>query len=101
MEKTYSLIRAHNAHHRFDEIIEEFKGQKCYAVKGMKKIPLNTEPHYTLGGIRINKHGKTNVKNIYALGECSFGMHGYGRIGGCSLSEILVMSRIIAKQIIK
>jgi aspartate oxidase len=100
MEKTYALIRAHNAHHRFDEIIKEFKGQKCYAVRGKTRILLNTEPHYTLGGIKINKHGKTNIKNVYALGECSFGMHGLGRIGGCALSEILVMSRIIAKQII-
>ena len=80
-------------------LITPLKDQKCYAIKNNTKIPLDIEPHYTLGGIKINKNGQTNIKNIYALGECSFGMHGHGRIGGCSLSEIVVMSRIIAKRI--
>jgi aspartate oxidase len=101
LEKVCHLLRAHNAHHCFEEICREFKKtKKCFAVKGNKKIELEIEPHYTLGGIRINKHGQTNIKNVYALGECSFGMHGYGRIGGCSLSEIIVMTQIIAKKII-
>jgi len=99
LKKTYHLIEAHNAHHCFEEIAKEFKDQKCYATKNSIKIPLDVEPHYTLGGIKINKNGQTNIKNIYALGECSFGMHGYGRIGGCSLSEIAVMARIIARKL--
>ncbi|MEA2098001.1 MAG: FAD-binding protein [Patescibacteria group bacterium] len=99
LKKTYHLIEAHNAHHCFEEIAKEFKGKQCYAVKNNVKTPLNVEPHYTLGGIKINKNGQTNIKNVYALGECSFGMHGHGRIGGCSLSEIVVMARIIAKKI--
>ena len=100
LTKTCQLLRAHNAHHCFEEVCREFKKTKRrFAVKGDKKIELNIEPHYTLGGIRTNKHGQTNIKNIYALGECSFGMHGHGRIGGCALSEIIVMARVIAKKI--
>ena len=101
LDKTCHLLRAHNAHHCFEEVCREFKKTKrCFAIKGDRKIELNIEPHYTLGGIRTNKHGQTNIKNIYALGECSFGMHGHGRIGGCALSEIIVMARIIAKKIV-
>ena len=99
LNKTHHLIEAHNAHHCFEEIAKEFKNQQCYAVKNGVRTPLDIEPHYTLGGIKINKNGQTNIKNVYALGECSFGMHGYGRIGGCSLSEIVVMARVIAKKI--
>lgn len=97
---TYGLLRAHNAHHRFDDICEEYaKTRERYAVKGERKIPLQVEPHYVLGGIRIDKYGRTNIRNIYALGECSYGMHGAGRLGGCSLSEILVMSGVIERQL--
>ena len=94
------LLKAHNAHHCLDKICKEFnKTKQRFAVKGDKRIELEIEPHYTLGGIKINKHGQTNIKNIYALGECSFGMHGHGRIGGCALSEIIVMARVIANKI--
>ena len=100
-DKICQMLRAHNTHHCFEEICKEFKKTKQYvAVKGDRRIELNIEPHYTLGGIRINKHGQTNIKNVYALGECSFGMHGYGRIGGCSLSAIIVMARVIANRLI-
>lgn len=102
LELTHSLVRAHNAHHKFDDICKEYqKTAKRYAVNGQKRIELDIEPHFVLGGVRINKYGKTNVKNIYALGECAYGMHGKGRIGGGSIAEILVMSRVVAQQIIK
>ena len=86
-------------HEHSEEFIKEFKKHKqCFAKKGNIKIKLEVEPHFCLGGIRINKYGQTNIKNVYALGECSFGMHGYGRIGGCALGEIIVMAQIIEKK---
>ena len=98
---THHLIRAHNAHHRFDDICKEYeKTTERYAVKGKERIVLDIEPHYILGGIRINRRGETTVKHIYALGECAYGMHGEARLGGCSMSEILVMSRVVAEQLI-
>ena len=100
LELTHHLIRAHNAHHRFDDICKEYqKTAKRYAISGKQKIQLDIEPHFVLGGIKINKHGETNVKNIYALGECAYGMHGKGRLGGGSIGEILVMSKVISNRI--
>ncbi|MEK9153110.1 MAG: FAD-binding protein, partial [Patescibacteria group bacterium] len=99
LKKTNELLRAHNAHHCFDEILAELKkNRSCFAVKGKTKIKLIPQPHYRLGGLKIDKAGRTNQKNIYALGECACGMHGLGRIGGCALSEIIVMARVIAQQ---
>lgn len=101
LKLTHHLVRAHNAHHKFDDICKEYqRTAKRYAVNGKRRIELDIEPHFVLGGIRINKRGETGVKNIYALGECAYGMHGKGRLGGGSIGEILVMSRIVAKQII-
>ena len=95
------LLRAHNIHHCFKKVCKELKkAKKYFTVKGNRKIELDVEPHYTLGGIKINKHGQTNIKDVYALGECSFGLHGFGRLGGCSMSEIVVMARIIAGRIV-
>ena len=98
--KTNRLIESHNAHFCFDKILKEMeKVGDCFAIKEMIKIKLNIAPHYRLGGIVINKNGQTNIKNVYALGECSFGMYGLGRAGGCALSEILVMARIISQKL--
>lgn len=101
LKLTHHLVRAHNAHHRFDDICKEYqKTAKRYAVNGKRRIELDIEPHFVLGGVRINKRGETKVKNIYAVGECAYGMHGKGRLGGASIGEILVMSRVVARQII-
>lgn len=100
LELTHYLVRAHNAHHRFDDICKEYqRTAKRFAVNGKQMIELDIEPHFVLGGIKINKHGETTVKNIYALGECAYGMHGKGRLGGGSIGEILVMSKVIAGQV--
>lgn len=102
LKLTHHLVRAHNAHHRFDDICKEYqRTARRYALSGKQKIELDIEPHFVLGGIKINKRGETGIKNIYALGECAYGMHGKGRLGGGSIGEILVMSRVIANQIIK
>ncbi|MCB9815643.1 FAD-binding protein [Candidatus Nomurabacteria bacterium] len=101
LELTHHLVRAHNAHHRFDDICKEYQRTiKRYAINRDKIIELDIEPHFVLGGIKINRRGETKVKNVYALGECAYGMHGKGRLGGGSIAEILVMSRVVAKQII-
>lgn len=97
---THDLVRAHNAHHKFDDICKEYqKTIKRYAINGQKRIELDIEPHFVLGGIKINKHGESTIKNVYALGECAYGMHGKGRIGGGSIAEILVMSKVISKNL--
>ncbi|HEY0908477.1 MAG TPA: FAD-binding protein [Candidatus Paceibacterota bacterium] len=102
LELTHHLVRAHNAHHKFDDICKEYqRSAKRYAVNGDRRIELDIEPHFVLGGIRINKRGESKVKNMYALGECAYGMHGKGRLGGGSIGEILVMSRVIAREILK
>ena len=50
--------------------------------------------HYTMGGLRVDPYtGATSVPGLFAAGECAAGLHGANRLGGNSLSDILVFGR--------
>ncbi len=49
--------------------------------------------HYQNGGLLINEYGETTVKNLFAAGEASGGVHGRNRLGGNSLLDIFVFGR--------
>jgi succinate dehydrogenase / fumarate reductase flavoprotein subunit len=50
--------------------------------------------HYMNGGIRVEADtAATEVKGLYAAGEVAGGMHGSNRLGGNSLSDLLVFGR--------
>jgi len=47
--------------------------------------------HYQMGGIRVDPETtQTSVTGLYAAGEVACGLHGANRLGGNSLSDILV-----------
>ena len=55
--------------------------------------PMEVGPttHYGMGGIRVDaESGTTTVPGLFAAGEVSGGMHGANRLGGNSLSDLLV-----------
>lgn len=67
---------------------------------GRDKIPVAPAQHYFMGGIKINKEGKTSLNNLYAVGESScIGIHGANRLASNSLLEALVFSKEAAKSI--
>src|SRR5437660_3147986 len=50
--------------------------------------------HYIMGGIRVDPDTEaTTVPGLYAAGEVAAGMHGANRLGGNSLSDLLVFGR--------
>ncbi|MDQ1683021.1 MAG: succinate dehydrogenase / fumarate reductase, flavoprotein subunit [Frankiaceae bacterium] len=50
--------------------------------------------HYIMGGIRVDAETQAaTVPGLYAVGECSGGMHGANRLGGNSLSDLIVFGR--------
>ncbi len=62
----------------------------------ISKEPMEVFPtiHYTMGGIKVEAEtGATNVPGLFAAGECAGGLHGANRLGGNSLSDLLVFGR--------
>ncbi len=51
--------------------------------------------HYAMGGIRVDHDTQmTRVPGLFAAGECGAGLHGANRLGGNSLSDLLVFGRL-------
>ncbi len=56
-------------------------------------IPVAPAMHYMCGGIKVDIHGRSTIKRLYAVGECAYtGLHGANRLASNSLLEALVFS---------
>ncbi len=50
--------------------------------------------HYMMGGVRVNPDTQmSDVPGLFAAGECAAGLHGANRLGGNSLSDLLVFGK--------
>jgi len=70
---------------------------KVLAELDITKQPMEVGPtlHYFMGGIKVDADTQmTNVPGLFACGECSAGMHGANRLGGNSLSDLLVFGKL-------
>jgi succinate dehydrogenase flavoprotein subunit len=70
--------------------------------KELADVDITAEPmevgptcHYVMGGIEVDPDtaAAVNVPGLFSAGECSGGMHGSNRLGGNSLSDLLVFGR--------
>ena len=69
--------------------------------KELADVDITAEPmevgptcHYVMGGIEVDPDtAAASVPGLFAAGECSGGMHGSNRLGGNSLSDLLVFGR--------
>jgi succinate dehydrogenase / fumarate reductase flavoprotein subunit len=67
-----------------------------FAKVDITKEPMEVYPttHYVMGGIRVDAEtAATNIPGLYAAGESSAGLHGSNRLGGNSLSDLVVFGR--------
>jgi succinate dehydrogenase / fumarate reductase flavoprotein subunit len=64
------------------------------------KEPMEIGPttHYMMGGVRVNGDTQmSDVPGLFAAGECAAGLHGANRLGGNSLSDLLVFGQRAGK----
>jgi succinate dehydrogenase / fumarate reductase, flavoprotein subunit len=60
------------------------------------KTPMEIGPttHYIMGGVRVDGDTQmSNVPGLFACGECGAGLHGANRLGGNSLSDLVVFGK--------
>jgi succinate dehydrogenase / fumarate reductase, flavoprotein subunit len=60
------------------------------------KEPMEVGPttHYMMGGVRVHPESQmSSVPGLFAAGECGAGLHGANRLGGNSLSDLLVFGQ--------
>jgi succinate dehydrogenase / fumarate reductase flavoprotein subunit len=80
------MKRLPSMHHQFKELADV----------DITKEPMQVGPtcHYVMGGVEVDPDtGASRVPGLYAAGEVSGGMHGSNRLGGNSLSDLLVFGR--------
>jgi succinate dehydrogenase / fumarate reductase flavoprotein subunit len=82
----YILRRLPSMYHQFKELADV----------DITKEPMEIGPtaHYVMGGVEVDPDtGAASVPGLFAVGEVSGGMHGSNRLGGNSLSDLLVFGR--------
>ncbi|QIG44131.1 fumarate reductase/succinate dehydrogenase flavoprotein subunit [Nocardioides anomalus] len=80
-------------HKRLPSMYHQFKE---LADVDITKEPMEIGPtcHYVMGGVEVDPDTELSaVPGLYAVGECSGGMHGSNRLGGNSLSDLIVFGK--------
>ena len=70
---------------------------KELAAVDITKEPMEVGPtaHYVMGGVKVNfDTQETCIEGLFAAGEAATGLHGANRLGGNSLSDLIVFGKI-------
>ena len=83
---TYIVRRLPSMYHQFKKLADV----------DITQSPMEVGPtmHYIMGGVRVDADtGLSTLDGLFAAGECAGGLHGANRLGGNSLSDLLVFGR--------
>jgi succinate dehydrogenase / fumarate reductase flavoprotein subunit len=90
------------ASRRSPEFIRKRLPSMYHQFKELADVDITQEPmeigptcHYVMGGVEVDADTQESaVTGLYAVGECSGGMHGSNRLGGNSLGDLLVFGKL-------
>jgi len=84
------------------EIIKKKLPSMYHQFKELAEVDITKQPmevgptlHYFMGGVRVNSDTQeSTVPGLFACGECAAGLHGANRLGGNSLSDLIVFGQL-------
>jgi L-aspartate oxidase len=83
---------------RFPTIFQHCRNEGY--ILGLDLIPVAPAEHFLCGGIKTDLEGRTNIENLYVVGESSYtGVHGANRLASNSLLECIVFAKSSAQNI--
>ena len=75
----------------------------CQKYRGIdiskEPVPVAPSVHFFMGGLAVHLNHETNIKNLYAVGECASIYHGANRLGGNSLLAAVYSGNVAADDI--
>lgn len=86
----------HAAEHIKKKLPSMYHQFKQLADIDITQEPMEVGPttHYMMGGVRVDADSQmSDVPGLFAAGECAAGLHGANRLGGNSLSDLLVFGK--------
>jgi succinate dehydrogenase / fumarate reductase, flavoprotein subunit len=91
--------------HKPAEYVKKKLPSMYHQFKELADVDITTGPmevgptcHYMMGGIRVDAEtGQSTVPGLFAAGEAAAGLHGANRLGGNSLSDLLVFGKRAGK----
>src|SRR6266571_3660690 len=91
----------HAAEHIKKKLPSMYNQFKQLADIDITQVPMEVGPttHYMMGGVRVDPDSQMSaeVPGLFAAGECGAGLHGANRLGGNSLSDLLVFGKRAGK----
>ena len=72
-----------------------------YAGIDVTREPILVQPsvHFFMGGLAVHLNHETNIKNLFAIGECASMYHGANRVGGNSLLSAIYSGNVASEEI--
>jgi succinate dehydrogenase / fumarate reductase, flavoprotein subunit len=85
-----------------EDVIKRKLPSMYHQFKQLADIDITREPmevgpttHYIMGGVRVDADSQmSTVPGLFAAGECAAGLHGANRLGGNSLSDLIVFGKL-------
>ena len=62
-------------------------------------VPVQPSVHFFMGGLAVHLNHETNIRNLFAIGECASMYHGANRLGGNSLLAAVYSGNVAADEI--
>jgi succinate dehydrogenase / fumarate reductase flavoprotein subunit len=86
----------HSVEHIKKKLPSMYHQFKQLADIDITQVPMEVGPttHYIMGGVQVDADSQmSSVEGLFAAGECGGGLHGANRLGGNSLSDLIVFGK--------